>query len=67
MYRTDLSYANLRNANLSYANLNGALLVGADLKSADLTGADLKEAKYNSYTKWPEDFDPEAAGAEQVD
>ena len=27
------------------------------------TGRDLREAKYDANTKWPEGFDPKAAGA----
>ena len=33
------------------------------LQRANLTAADLSGAKYDTQTKWPEDFDPEAAGA----
>jgi hypothetical protein len=33
----------------------------ANLNKADLTGA-----KHNSSTKWPDDFDPMAAGAIKV-
>ncbi len=54
----DLSGANLRGANLSDANLSGANLSGAKLRWANLHGA-----TYNADTKWPEGFDPEAAGA----
>ena len=41
----------------------GASLSGADVTGADLFKADLREAKYNANTKWPEGFDPKAAGA----
>jgi uncharacterized protein YjbI with pentapeptide repeats len=53
--------ANLTEANLIEADLRGALLAGADLRRADLTGA-----RYNDATKWPEDFNPEEAGAIEV-
>jgi len=79
---TDLRYANLRGADLRKANLSGANLNLADLREASLTkanlskaylfgadlrGADLSDAKYNSETKWPEGFDPEAAEAVLVE
>ncbi|MEU4720753.1 pentapeptide repeat-containing protein [Nonomuraea dietziae] len=40
---------------------------GADLRDADLSGAALLEAnlvgaKANGGTRWPADYDPEAAG-----
>jgi uncharacterized protein YjbI with pentapeptide repeats len=74
----DLSGADLRDANISNAKMSGAILVeanliGADLSSADLSGADMSQAhlfeadlrvtKYDRYTRWPEGFDPVAAGA----
>ena len=40
----------------------GESLEGADLEGVDLRGADLSGAKYNKLTKFPGDFDPEAAG-----
>ncbi len=58
----DLSGANLRGANLSDANLSGANLSGAKLRWANLHGA-----TYNADTKWPEGFDPVAAGAVWVE
>lgn len=66
--KADLIGANLCKANLSGANLSEARLVfsylmGADLSGANLHNADLKEAKYDQTTKWPEGFDPIAAGA----
>jgi uncharacterized protein YjbI with pentapeptide repeats len=76
----DLTRANLRNAdliesNLVNANLTEAKLGGTDLRGAlleDQRGEQLEEAcfdgaKYTSDTIWPEDFDPEAAGAILVD
>lgn len=66
--KADLIGANLCRANLSGANLSEARLIfsflmGADLSGANLNKADLKEAKYDQKTKWPEGFDPIAAGA----
>jgi len=66
-----LSRVNLKNANLGYANLKGANLtnanlIGANLTMADLTEAKLTNAKYDSKTKWPEGFDPVAAGAKLI-
>ncbi len=73
----DLRGANLTGANLTGADLSGAYLSGADLREANLAGADLSEAflsdahlrlaRYNADTKWPEGFDPEAAGAVLVE
>ena len=64
----NLSNANLRGADLSRANLWGAdlsdaNLEGADLGGANLTGADVRRAIYDGFTRWPDDFDPRAAGA----
>jgi uncharacterized protein YjbI with pentapeptide repeats len=39
----------------------------ADLRGADLRYANLHGATYNADTKWPEGFDPEAAGAVLVE
>jgi uncharacterized protein YjbI with pentapeptide repeats len=71
LHRTYLSEADLYEANLVGANLNGVILreanlSGADLGGADLHGADLTGAKYNAATKWPDGFDPAAAGAVKV-
>lgn len=70
---TDLSGANLSSANLSGADLSHAHMTNADLSQADLTGANLTDtnliaanltgASYNGLTQWPQDFDPELAGA----
>jgi len=65
---------NLSNANLRNADFSGVNLHYAKLTNADLRGTDLREIKYNSntdwtgaiysvHTKWPEGFDPQAAGA----
>lgn len=62
----DLIWADLSKATLSEATLTGARLGWANLSDADLTGADLAGAYYNAYTRWPDDFDPEAAGCIKV-
>jgi uncharacterized protein YjbI with pentapeptide repeats len=64
----DLSGTNLFGADLSWAELQGADLRGADLRRADMTGAGLQgavltEALYDSYTRWPEGYDPHSSGA----
>ncbi len=46
-----------------HVDLDGRKCVGADLRKANLGAADLSGAYYNADTKWPEGFDPEAAGA----
>lgn len=61
--RADLGGADLRGANLRGANLRSADLRGAELSGADLSGAHLRRARYTSDTKWPDNFDPRAAGA----
>lgn len=71
LIRANLFGADLREASLQYAVLDGAKLHGADLgvaahHDAALVGADhqpLKGARYDAHTTWPEDFDPQAAGA----
>src|SRR5258708_6273577 len=72
--------AKLQGADLSEADLYGVNLQGADLSKADLSKANLSEAKYNTKvihrplelftmgpTRWPQGFDPKAAGAICVD
>ena len=69
---SDLQQQNLTNAFLSSydligtrlvdANLRGSKLAGADLLYATLTGADFRGATYNQWTRFPEEFDPIAAG-----
>ena len=60
----NLSGANLSGANLSGANLNGANLEGANLYGANLDRADLGQAVADEDTRWPEGFDPRAAGVD---
>lgn len=69
----DLGGANLCSADLRGADLGGANLLGTDLSDANLSGADLSGATlmnadlsgalYDSFTRWPDSFDPKAAGA----
>jgi len=57
----DLRDANLYFANLASADLTGADLTGANLAGANLTGATFTRAIYDSFTAWPDGFDPTAA------
>jgi hypothetical protein len=64
-----LSGARLIGANMTGANLTAATLYTADLSGADLTDADLTltaGALYDDQTRWPDGFDPKAAGAVRV-
>jgi Pentapeptide repeats (8 copies) len=54
----------LTGAHLAHAVLFGADLTGADLSGADLTGALLQRVRADRTTKWPEGFDPLAAGVD---
>ncbi len=63
----NLQSANLQAANLQSANLHGANLQSANLQSANLQSANLQVATYDSNTRWPDGFDPQAAGAKQKD
>lgn len=67
----DLTDAYLNDANLNDAvlsaglygtHLDGAQLQGADLAGAVIEGAHLAGARANASTKWPNGFDPDAAG-----
>lgn len=62
-----LEDANLWDAHLEDANLWDAHLEGANLWFAYLEGADLLETTYDAKTKWPDGYDPVAAGAILVD
>lgn len=61
-----LNEANFASADLSHANLSNAKadsnFKGANLMFAILTHADLEGASYDSETRFPEHFDPKAAG-----
>jgi len=72
----DLRQANLCGAVLCGANLDRADVREADLYAADLTGASVRGAAFDGatyrshgddQTRWPEGFDPVAAGAVRVD
>lgn len=58
-----LTFAGLEHADLSAARLAGAALHGANLGGAQLADAELTGARYDADTIWPQDFDPQAAGA----
>lgn len=68
----DFSETDLREANLRKADAHGAVFHRADLRMADLRGtdlstADLAEARLtgalaSEHTRWPDGFDPAAAG-----
>lgn len=62
----DLSHANLSSTNLSESNLSRANLSGANLSYANLNVTNLKDTKYNNKTKFPQGFEPEAAGMIKV-
>jgi uncharacterized protein YjbI with pentapeptide repeats len=67
----------LQDANLEGANMTGAFVYSADFRGARLHGASLwraafgdgsmppkfEGARYNHATRWPDDFEPQAAGA----
>jgi uncharacterized protein YjbI with pentapeptide repeats len=59
----NLTKATFNSANLTKANLWGANLRDTNLEEANLEAADFRDALYNSDTKWPSGFDPEAEGA----
>ncbi|SVB41131.1 uncharacterized protein METZ01_LOCUS193985, partial [marine metagenome] len=54
--------ANLEGADLNGVNLEGANLSDAYLNGANLEGADLTSTFADKDTRWPEGFDPKAAG-----
>ena len=74
----NLCDADLRVARLIDVKVSGSVFVGADLSGAHLHGADLRgveltqtrfrnenwlSAEFDGRTKWPDGFDPAAAGA----
>ena len=63
LHAADLSAANLNQADLWDANLRDANLRGADLSGTNLGAANLRGAIFDQSTKWPDGFDPIAAGA----
>lgn len=69
---TDFSGANLRGvefqgANLEKARFQGAFMGGANFTDCRLKNADLKGAWYDANTRWPDGFDPNAAGARPIE
>jgi uncharacterized protein YjbI with pentapeptide repeats len=77
-----LHLSDLRDADLRRADLRGAFLGNTDLRGADLRGPDvrvlgdpvarlgginLEGAEFDSTTRWPDGFDPVAAGAKRVE
>ena len=56
---------NFQGALLQGANFQGAAIFRADLSGANLEGANFQGAYYDENTIWPENFDPEAAGAKK--
>lgn len=70
LQRASLEGANLEGARLQRAKLQRARLQGANLYGATLSRVTFEAAKYDvgkKGTKWPEGFDPRAAGAILVD
>ena len=64
---TDLRNCDFTDAYLSYDSLQGAASVcRSDLRGAVLQGVNLKGCKYDEGTKFPEGFDPSAAGMEKL-
>lgn len=62
----DFSGADLREARLLGAQLAGAMLAMADLRGANLEGAVVGGAVFDAATRWPDGFDPVAAGAVMI-
>jgi uncharacterized protein YjbI with pentapeptide repeats len=73
LFGANLTGAQLQFADLVQAQLQGTIFSGANLSTADLGGADLRSADlhkptYNEGekgTKFPAEFDPNAAGMER--
>jgi hypothetical protein len=65
-YEADLRGANFQQATLVRNDFRSARLEGADFRGATIEDVDLR-ATYDKSTLWPEDFDPDAAGAVRVD
>lgn len=62
MFYADLRGADFRGANLTGANFSEVRAEGCDFRNAILDNA-VMAVTYDETTKWPEDFDPEGAGA----
>lgn len=65
LWKADLREAGLRQAVLTAADLREAVLTGADLRQAVLEDAKLQKAVMDAHTRWPDDFDPVAAGVKR--
>jgi len=63
----DFSGAMLGGAQLTGARMFDAILQNADFWAASLEGVELEGSLYDGKTKWPNDFDPEAAGATSME
>jgi len=59
----DWAGLHLGDSDLSEARLCRVDLRGADLRDCQLDGTDLRLARYDSATRWPEDFDFRSSGA----
>jgi uncharacterized protein YjbI with pentapeptide repeats len=57
-----LAGANLQDAQLKRTNLQRARLFDANLRGAQLDDANLQDAVAGKDTRWPDGFDPQAAG-----
>jgi hypothetical protein len=60
-------HSGLRGARLDGTTLGHPNLAAANLEGAALGGANLRHAVYDADTRWPEGFDPQAAGVRQLD
>jgi uncharacterized protein YjbI with pentapeptide repeats len=67
LYDVGLQNTVLRDADLQDADLRRARLSGTVFDGANLKGAKLQDATYNSRTRWPDGFNPEAAGARLIE
>jgi uncharacterized protein YjbI with pentapeptide repeats len=61
--KQNLALADFRKSDFIGANLSETNLRSANLGGANLSGANLSEAKYNTFTTWPDGFKPEEYGA----
>ena len=57
-----LTGTSFQRADLTGADLRGANLARADLRDTDLSSTTLTGAHYDAETRFPEGFDPGAAG-----
>ncbi|MDD5114971.1 MAG: pentapeptide repeat-containing protein [Methylobacter sp.] len=65
-YNSDLRGADLTGAIVTSADFEGARLEGADMRCQSLEGMKIR-AVYDENTKWPDGFEPTAAGAVAID